>query len=166
MRRGTGRGALLAGLALAGCVAAGCGAGAPQPGAAPTPMPQTPAGSAPATDPSGDGVLIRFDRQGGLAGLTDRLVIREDGGFTLQRRRPPLSRSGRLTEAERAELVRMLAGSGFGTLPATQSARGSDLFTYHLTYADRQILAQDGGIAAPLRPVIAALTTIVQKYGS
>jgi hypothetical protein len=35
-----------------------------------------------------------------------------------------------------------------------------------VTYQGSQVLAMDGGIAAPLRPVITALGGIVSRYGS
>jgi hypothetical protein len=111
-------------------------------------------------------VLIEFERQGGLAGVVDRLEVRGDGGFTLVRGRPAVNRSGRVTPAELSDLNRKIDASGFATLPGVENATGSDLFVYHLTHGGRQVLAQDGGIAAPLQPVVDALSGMVQKYGS
>jgi hypothetical protein len=166
MRRVFGFGILLAGLALAGC-----GDATPVPaGSVPVPVSPAPTGAAstPAgpVSPSPGGVLVEFGRQGGLAGLSDQLVIGQDGGFTLVRARPAGQRSGRLTATELSDLRGALDRSNFAGLPADESATGSDLFTYHLTYAGSRITAQDGGVAAPLQPVIGALTAIVAKYGS
>ncbi len=111
-------------------------------------------------------VRIEFDRRGGIAGVVDRLEVRRDGGFTLFRARPSVNRTGRLTAAELSDLYQKIDASGFATLPGVESAPGNDLFAYHLTYGGWQILARDGGIAAPLRPVISALSAVVQKYGS
>jgi hypothetical protein len=94
------------------------------------------------------------------------LVVHDDGRVTVVRGRPPANRSGQLTATELADLRDVLERSGFTGLPGVESGSGNDLFTYHLVYANRQILAQDGGVAEPLKPVIGALTAIVQKYGS
>ncbi len=77
-----------------------------------------------------------------------------------------MERSGRLTAGELADVRRVLAESGFAQLPKDEPAKGNDLFTYQVIYQGSQILAMDGGIAPPLRPVIAALSDIVSRYGS
>ncbi|OLB75431.1 MAG: hypothetical protein AUI14_21085 [Actinobacteria bacterium 13_2_20CM_2_71_6] len=123
--------------------------------------------SAPATrPPAASATLVQFGRQGGIAGLADQLAVREDGGFTLVRARPAVNRTGQLSAAELADLRRVLDESGFAKLPRVQSAKGNDLFTYQVIYAGYEILAQDGGIEAPLRPVIGQLSGIVGRYGS
>jgi hypothetical protein len=113
------------------------------------------------------GVLVRFGRDGGFLGLSDSLVVRQDGSFTLLRSHPSVNRSGRLTPAELANLRQVLADSGFTGLPTVQaSGKGNDLYTYVVTYHDSRIVAQDGSVAVPLRPVISTLTSIVTKYGA
>jgi hypothetical protein len=114
-----------------------------------------------------DGVLVEFGRSGGFAGLSDRLIVRPDGSFTLVRLKPPVNRSGQLTGAELANLRQVLADSGFAGLPKVEATtKGNDMFTYQVTYQGSQIVAQDGAIATPLRPVISTLTGIVAKYGA
>jgi hypothetical protein len=187
MRRAIGFGVLLVGLALAGCadVTGGTQAGP----AASSPVPPSPPGTglatppapgttatppAPATSPqpagpgspTPGGVLVEFGRQGGLAGLDDQLTVDRDGGFTLVRGRPAVRRAGRLTAGELSGLRRALDQSGFTKLPGVEPASGNDLFTYLVTFSGQRILAQDGGVAEPLKPVIDALTAIVGKYGS
>ncbi|GIH14794.1 hypothetical protein Raf01_29660 [Rugosimonospora africana] len=180
-------GRALAGVALASLVLAGCaqgGSGTPPAGSpaarATVPPPAATATRAgqPSRDASASAVdtpgsagqattaLIEFGRRGGIAGLVDRLEVRQDGGFTLFRLKPSVNRTGRLTATELADLNRKIDASGFASLPGVENASGNDLFVYHLTYRSWQILAQDGGIAAPLAPVIAALSGIVEKYGS
>jgi hypothetical protein len=109
--------------------------------------------------------LVEFGRQGGIAGVSDQVVIREDGGLTVVRGRPAVNRTGQLTAAELADLRRVLEDSGFAQLPKVQSAQGADLFTYLVIYRDSEIVAQDGGIVPQLRPVIAALSSILTRYG-
>src|SRR5689334_25234570 len=117
MRRATWWSALLVGLAL--MATTGCGTDRPAPGQAggtgqATSGNQATSGdqSAPGNQatsggstsgrsaPAGTGgtasgaVLIDFGRQGGIAGVTDQLVVREDGGYTLTRARPAVNRSG------------------------------------------------------------------------
>jgi hypothetical protein len=173
-------------LALAGCAVGGSGTSP----AAPPRSAAAPPGAPPPTAPTDAGagrpslyasvrrvgttglaspataVLIEFDRRGGIAGVVDRLEVRRDGGFTLFRARPSVNRTGRLTAAELSDLHRKIDASGFATLPGVERAPGNDLFVYHLTYGGWQILAQDGGIAAPLQPVISALSALVQEYGA
>jgi hypothetical protein len=173
-------------LALAGCAVGGSGTSP----AAPPRSAAAPPGAPPPTAPTDAGagrpslyasvrrvgttglaspataVLIEFDRRGGIAGVVDRLEVRRDGGFTLFRARPSVNRTGRLTAVELSDLHRKIDASGFATLPGVERAPGNDLFVYHLTYGGWQILAQDGGIAAPLQPVISALSALVQEYGA
>ncbi len=178
MGRAVGCAALLAGLALVGCGERPARSTAPIPSVSAFPAPsysRTPQASAASPDPAGqtvsarpsaDAVLVEFGRQGGFAGLSDRLVIWEDGRYALVRTRPALSRSGRLTAAELADLRGALERSGFKDLPGAEPGQGNDLYTYHVTYGNWQIVAQDGGVAEPLEPVIAALAAVIQEYGS
>jgi hypothetical protein len=101
-----------------------------------------------------------------MVGLSDHLVVRQDGGFTLTRLRPAVTRSGQLSPAELAELRRTLADSSFAQLPKVQTAKGNDLYMYEVGYQGNQIVATDGAVAAPLQPVLAALSGIVARYGS
>jgi hypothetical protein len=173
-------------LALAGCAvdgsgtspAASGGSAAAPPGAPPPtvtiaagarrPSPYASARRVGTTGPAkpATAVLIEFDRRGGIASVVDRLEVRQDGGFTLFRARPSVNRTGRLTAAELSDLHRKIDASGFATLPGVERAPGNDLYVYHLTYGGWQILAQDGGVAAPLQPVISALSALVEKYGA
>jgi hypothetical protein len=112
-------------------------------------------------------VLVEFERHGGFAGFVDRLTVRQDGGFTLTRAKPPVQRSGQLSPSELANLRQVLADSGFTGLPRVQgSTKGNDLFTYQVTYHGSQIVAEDGAVAAPLRPVLSSLSAIVARYSS
>jgi hypothetical protein len=161
--------AVLVPLAVAGC-GAGTGsssssssasssaspsAGVPSPSASSSPSPAPPAPS---------GALVQFGRHGGIAGVSDTLVVNDDGHFTLVRLKPAVQKTGQLSASDLADLRRALADCGFAQLPKVQAARGADLFSYQVTYRDNQILAQDGGIAPQLQPVISMLSGYVAKY--
>ncbi len=109
-------------------------------------------------------MLVQYGRQGGFAGLSDQLVVHQDGSFTLVRTKPSVNKSGRLTAAELADLRKVLDDSHFAQLPKVQPAKGNDLFTYQLVYGGSQILAVDGGIVKELQPVISMLSGIVARY--
>jgi len=160
-------------LAVAGCGGSGTpsasssssSGGSPSagpPSGAPSASPPSPATTPPA--PAGNGTLVEFGRQGGLAGVSDTLVVGEDGRFTLVRTKPAVRRSGQLTAADLAELRRVLTESRFAQLPKVQSAKGADQFTYQVKYRDSEILAQDGGMVPELKPVVATLSGLVARY--
>src|SRR2546423_10691034 len=108
-------GLLLATLALA---LSACGPGSrPQAGPSGPAESGTPTAPAPSDEPSpsaaapssaASAVLVQFGRQGGFAGASDQLTVRQDGGFTLVRTRPAGNRPGRLTAADLSELSQAL----------------------------------------------------------
>jgi hypothetical protein len=151
--------------AVAGCSVGSHAAAPPSSSAAPASLP---ADSPPSTTPAtvtATARLVEFGRRGGIAGLSDQVVIREDGGLTVVRGRPAVNRTGQLTAAALADLRRVLEDSGFAQLPKVQPAQGADLFTYLVIYRNSEIVAQDGGIVPKLRPMIAALSSILTRYG-
>ena len=96
--------------------------------------------------------------------MSDTLVVNEDGQFTLVRLKPAVRKSGQLSASDLADLRKALTDADFAHLPRVQPARGADLFSYQVTYRDSQVLAQDGGIAPQLQPVISMLSGFVAKY--
>ena len=128
-------------------------------------LPPAPGGTGPRPPAGTAATLVEFGRQGGIAGLDDRLTVMADGSFTLVRGKPVANRRGQLGSDELAGLRNALSRSNFAGLPGVQSAQGNDLFTYRVVYGGRQILAQDGGVVPPLTPVITALSGIVARHG-
>jgi hypothetical protein len=121
--------------------------------------------AAPTAAPAG--VLVVFDRRGGLAGFADQISVRSDGAFTLTRQRPrAVTRSGRLTATELANLREVLARSGFATLPKAEMGDTVDAYVYSVSYGGAQIVAQEGAVVPALGPVIADLSALVAKYGA
>ena len=164
----------VAALALAGCAtgqqpgsagsSASGSAGPPTPTATgqPTGAGQPSASGQPI--PGGTGVLVQFRRQGGIAGVSDYLVVQQDGGYTLTRTRPAVTKTGRLSATDLADLRKMLAETDFAHMPRVQSAKGADLFMYQVIYGDVEIAAMDGGMVEPLKPVVATLSGLVARY--
>jgi len=163
------------GFALTACAPSQQPAPAPSGQAVPGSVSPTPPGPVPASSsrpvvpppnpsPNPSTPLVQFGRQGGLAGLADELVVQQDGTFTLTRRRPAVTKSGRLTPTDLAELHRVLAAADLAHQPRVQPAKGNDLFTYHVVTDGAEILAMDGGMTDTLKPVVATLSGIVDRY--
>ena len=147
---------------------AGCGSGSPSSSssssAASGPLSSASAMPSPLPSSAPSGALVEFGRQGGIAGVSDTLVVTEDGHFTLVRLKPAVRKTGQLSASDLADLRRVLADSGFAQLPKVQPARGVDVFSYQVRYRDTQIVAQDGGVVPQLQPVISMLAGFVAKY--
>ena len=111
---------------------------------------------------STEGVLLEYQRTGGIAGLDDRLVVQADGKAKLTRRDE--GSEFELTSSQISTLRQQLEESEFRSLkriykPETQ---GRDLFEYELTYRGHTVRASDGAIPEALRPVLDSLNAIVQ----
>jgi hypothetical protein len=144
--------------ALAGCGGqAPAGAGATTPTTPATTVPVTTAGPTGRTDatatPEGAATpaayLVEYGRRGGLAGVDDRLVVQPDGSFTISHRGGTVSH-GRMSPADLTKLRQVLEAYAF---------------TYHVVYAEHEVTAADGGVPAALRPVLAELEELLQRYG-
>jgi hypothetical protein len=163
--------ALLLLLALAGCGQPGPATGSPSGAPSDTGSSRQPSAAASAVDPTAQvgpqpttGVFVEYGRQGGIAGVNDRLTIQADGTFEISRGgRVPVR--GKLSPAELAALRQVLDASHFERIPSVNPApRGSaDIFTYFVGYGDHQVLAQDGAVPPALAPVISALDTIAAR---
>ncbi|MCW2642782.1 MAG: hypothetical protein JWP76_5088 [Dactylosporangium sp.] len=160
--------------ALAGCGGqAPAGAGATTPTTPATTVPVTTAGPTGRTDatatPEGAATpaayLVEYGRRGGLAGVDDRLVVQPDGSFTISHRGGTVSH-GRMSPADLTKLRQVLEASHFGQIPVMTASGGvADAFTYHVVYAEHEVTAADGGVPAALRPVLAELEELLQRYG-
>jgi hypothetical protein len=163
---------------LVGCGAlVGCGDdGSPTPGTS-TPTASTPAarpgapapsstGSAPAgSAPATATYLVEYARQGGLAGVDDRLSVRPNGAYEITRG-GAAPRRGSLPAPELAELSAVLRSANFADIPAVNS--GGDIvdgYTHQVVYGQHAVLAEDGGVPDALRPVLGALDGIITRHG-
>lgn len=150
---------------------AGCGGGGSATPAKPTTVTSTPAGASgsasvpvPSPAPVPTGVLIEFGRQGGLAGLDDQVTVQADGSYQIIRKGgTPIQ--GRLSPDELARLRTVLDSAHFADIPAVNPGASTvaDGFTYRVSYAGHEVLAQDGGVPPALAPVLDALTGILSR---
>ena len=139
----------------------------PSASSAPNPPPQTSPPPQPSSPPASSGTappppaagrqLVAMTVTGGIAGVHNRLVVREDGTYTTTSK-TGAERSGRMSPAELAELRGALKRADFARLPST--ATGSpvmDGFTYRITHAGHTVTTDDTAEVPRLREVIAAL---------
>lgn len=132
-----------------------------------TPAPTTAGGTEGASPaaPNRSDVLVSYGRQGGIAGVHDRFEIRQNGSFTITDGRTRRTTTGQLEPADLAAVRQVLQDSRFGDLQTfNRGPRGADLFSYEVVYQGRQVYAQDGGVPAPLRPVLGLLGRLLSRY--
>jgi len=120
----------LLGVAL---LAAGCGEGAGNGGGQP-----------------GSGETVTYSRTGGLAGTSERLIIRPDGRAKLEvGYQDPATTEFTVPPAELDKLQDALAG--FGDIDGAGTQTGcADCYLYSLTVGDRTIEADDTNFPKPL----------------
>ncbi len=109
--------------------------------------------------------LIDYHRSGGIRGIDDRLVIRDDGTATL-------SRNGKSSEVTVTSdvmdrLRRALGQSQFGGLRSEYEAPrgGADMYDYAITHNGHTVRAKDASLPEALHPVIAILDRILSNAG-
>ncbi|MFV6027746.1 hypothetical protein [Streptomyces sp. NPDC056264] len=128
------------------------------PGTTSAPAPGTP--SAPGTstaDPHPAEVLVEVVVNGGLAGVSNKLVVHTDGSWT-SRSGTEEPRTGRQTPAEAARLRAALEDPAYARVPERPTGDPvADGFQYYVTYRHRLVVAGDGERPAALQRVFAAL---------
>jgi hypothetical protein len=157
------------GLALAGCggsAGSSASGSASPPGQSASPSPSGTAGPSP-TAPPATGPLVQYGRQGGLAGVDDRLFVQPDGAYQITRR-GGVTKTGTLPAAELAHLRAVLEGSHFRDIPAVNPAPTEmrDGYTYHVVYAGHEVVAADGALPDALRDVLGELNTLMERHAS
>jgi hypothetical protein len=145
---------------------AGCGS--PDP-AAPTGPAGTPTvaktgnGISPTPDPEASGALVTFQRQGGLAGVNDRLVIQPDGQYVITNR-DGARKQGTLNAAELAAVRAAL--EGFASIPSDNAGSGvMDGYDYQIRSGARTVNATDGDLPPALSRLIGELNQLLSRYG-
>lgn len=145
--------------------ATGSGSGVPTIAAPATAAAPTVAGVPVTPSAAPTELLVRYGRQGGIAGVVEELTIRQDGSFSLTERRRPAPRTGRLEPDELASVRQVLRDSGFADIPTVNPGPdGADLFTYRVAHGGREVLAEDGGVPDRLDPVLALLARLLARY--
>ncbi|MFJ5711010.1 hypothetical protein [Streptomyces sp. NPDC093105] len=108
-------------------------------------------------DPRSETVLVEIRVSGGFAGVDNRLVVREDGSWTV-RSRTGEPRAGRMTAADLAELRAALEDPAYARVPDRPTGPPvADGFQYAVTYHDRTVVAGDRDRPAALQRVLDAL---------
>ncbi|MEU9854946.1 hypothetical protein [Streptomyces sp. NPDC047974] len=150
-------------LGVGGCADADAPSPPPYGGKSPTstgaPSADTPSTDTPteATEPRSGAVLVEVAVSGGFAGVDNRLVVREDGSWTL-RSRDKEPRTGRMDAAGLAELRAALEDPAYARVPERPSGRPvADGFQYTVTHHDRTVVAGDDERPAALQRVFDAL---------
>jgi hypothetical protein len=146
---------------LAGCGGTGESGTNPSP-SSPEPSPSPPSSSA--QPAPGALAPIRYARSGGLAGMSDVLVVSPDGTVSLTSRRPQLHRTGRLTAAERAALVAAIPSARAAT-PRAPGDPHPDGFMYTVTLDTVEFRFTGAGAPPELAGLVVALRRISGRLG-
>ncbi|WP_158939684.1 hypothetical protein [Streptomyces sp. NRRL S-87] len=124
------------------------------PTATPTTPPSTPPTSTPAT-----AWLVRVTRTGGLAGVNQSVLVKDDGTVTRLRRGEPAG-TGHMSPAELARLKAALEAADFPHLPRVGRPGGiADGFTYQFVYGGYEVMAAD-----PLPPALSRVITALPPF--
>lgn len=117
----------------------------------------------PAPSPANPTLFVDYHRTGGFAGVSDRLVIFDNGVALVQS-----GTTGREVMFNRSELEQVSAlfdKAGFSMLEGNYTSRrgGADLMRYSITYKDKTVITEDTAIPQSLEPVIAELNIILRN---
>ena len=107
--------------------------------------------------------LVEYASSGGFAGLQDQLVIRADGSAVATRKGQ--GRELHLDPGGLARLKSAFETAQFVLMKKEYLARGSDLFTYKVTYQGRTVTAMDTAVPGALEPLLSMLNAIVDSPG-
>jgi hypothetical protein len=157
-------------LALAACAAPGTGPG-PSATTSPSTTPGAPATSEPpdpATSPPGPPVTgpalsrVTVIRTGGIAGVMQSIQIEADGSWTYVDRRTGDPKTGRLTSAQRQQLVGLLGSAAFSREARMPPPAGvcNDGFIYSIQIGDVATRYDDCGNAGQ-RPTVEAVINLL-----
>ena len=115
----------------------------------------------PTTPEAPPSILVDYVRTGGIAGVSDHLVIFENGQAIYSTWNGSGEFDLSLTEMDRLRDVFSISGfeSLSGNYPAPTP--GADYFTYRITYGNQTVITQTTGVPDQLMPVISYLDRII-----
>ena len=120
----------------------------------------------PSTPENPPSILVDYVRTGGIAGVSDHLVIFGNGQGIYS----TWNGSGEfeLSSSEMDQLRDVFSIAGFDSLNGTYPAPtpGADYFTYRITYENQTVITQTTGVPDQLMPVIAYLDGIVGEQSA
>ena len=107
--------------------------------------------------------LIEYERSGGIAGRTVRLVVQDNGEARFSARGDSANLA--VGPDELARLKDLLQQIRFDTLRAEYrpSHAGADRFEYMIVHRGRRIVLQDGAVPPDLQPLIDLLNGLVRS---
>jgi hypothetical protein len=113
--------------------------------------------------PGPDEPLIEYHRQGGFAGLDDRLIIQDQESATLVQGSDEFHLE--LEPGMVDELVAQLESIGFSSLQSEYLPKdtGADLIEYELTYKGHTVRTMDTAVPNSLQPILNLLNEIIQS---
>src|SRR5438034_7395033 len=114
------------------------------------------------------GPLVVYDRAGGLAYSRIHLVVESNGSAVVQETGPTGVRRQPVTvDADRlARLRRLTAAVSLSSLPKRRQLGCADCYQYVLAYGGAHYATDEASVPPSLRPVIAALESIVSGAGT
>jgi hypothetical protein len=108
-----------------------------------------------------DDIMLEYYRTGGIAGLDDHLLIREDGKAILTRKINQFEFT--LSTDAINQLNNLCEQASFSELSHQYfpKNKGSDLFEYRIIYHGYSVKTMDGAIPKSLQPIINELNQII-----
>ena len=109
---------------------------------------------------------LTYTRGGGIAGRSDRLVVRPDGSGTVTTRQGG-ERSVKLTPEQLTEVADELRRAKLAELPERSVADppAPDAFAHRVVYGGVTVTADDPSMPTQLRGLVGALGRLVDRHG-
>jgi hypothetical protein len=113
--------------------------------------------------PEAPDIVVEYKRTGGIAGFQDQMVVFENGQVVYSRK----EKTGMFTiPAETLQGIRdLLENADFPALAPHYPAAnpGADYFFYSITYREKTVTTETGGIPPRLEPVIMQLDALLSE---
>lgn len=118
----------------------------------------------PGDSPSPPLLVVEYTRTGGIAAFDDRLVVFDNGQAVYSRR----NKTGEFTipTAQLTELQTLLMNADFPSLALSYPAPspGADYLQYNITYREKTVTTETGGVPDALLAVIGRLDALLADY--
>lgn len=115
----------------------------------------------PVPRPATPTVFVDYQRSGGIAGFSDRLVIFDNGAGLVSNR--TTSHEILLNRSDLERISGLFEGAKFSALEGNYTSRrgGADLMQYSISYRGRTVNTEDTAVPDALEPVIRELDRIL-----
>ena len=107
------------------------------------------------------GIVVDYQRSGGIAGMNDRVVIFDNGAALISTRSVNTEITVNQTDLDSIDAI--FTQAKFSGLEGnyTSGRNGADLFQYRISYRGKTVNTEDTAIPAALEPVIDAMNQMV-----